>query len=316
MHAARLAIPAALLLVSLTGCRRAPTHARVDAAIAPLIPSDTVVLAGLRLDRMKETAFFKTYVDGAKLPQLADIRAKTGLDPAKDIWELVVAATPARSLLFIRGKFGGEFGLEPKFDVPGLERRSYKGYYVLEQRGQGVLFINSGVAVAGAVIDIRSIVDNRDKPGETAPRDLLSMVETLPPDHLWLVSRQAGALFGGAPARAEIGNFARLASALGRTSLHADLGDGISLSAEGDYPDAVLARQAQDTIRAFVGIARLRTRDDQADLLKVYDGIQATARENTLTLNVRVPFELLDTALRALPTPAARGARDARTTTR
>lgn len=286
-------------LLALPACQRLmPTHARVDAAIAPLIPGDTVVLAGLRLDRLKDTPFFQKYVQGQRLPDLDNFKDKTGLDPMKDIWELVYSATPQRTLLFIRGKFGGEFGLEPNFNVPGLQRMSHKGYYILYKGADGVLFLNSGVAVAGKIPDLQAIVDNRDKNSEMPPVELLDLVKTLPADHAWLVSRQAGAMAQKLPEDGNVGNFARLVKTLGRATLHADLASGIKLEAEGEYPTPELARQVQDTIRAGIGILRLRTPDSEAAMLKVYDGIRVEARQNRIVVNIDAPFDFIDAILK------------------
>ena len=71
---ASLLLAAAALLV-LPGCQRLlPTRARVDAAIAPLIPGDSVVLAGLRLDRLKGTPFYQKYVIGRRIPELDNFK--------------------------------------------------------------------------------------------------------------------------------------------------------------------------------------------------------------------------------------------------
>lgn len=308
----RTKVIAAVLLagVLVTGCRRGPSNARIDAAISPLIPSDSVVLAGLRLDRLKDTPFFKAYVEGHKIKVLDDFQAKTGLDPTRDIWELVYAGNAKRSVVFIRGKFGGQFGLEPDFRVPGVERQTYKTYYILSQGEAGVLFITSGVAVAGAVKDLKEIVDNRDKPGETPPRDLIEMVTELPPDHAWLVSRHGGAMVPDIPLKGNMANFARLVSSLGEVKMHADLSSGVNLQAQGEYPDASLAKQVQDTIRAAVGIMRLQTPDSEKQLMRIYDGIQAHANDKQVQITVVAPFDAIDEAAKAFTfqRPSARKA--------
>ncbi len=295
--------PATVVLAAVfaAGCGAGSKGARIDAAIAPLIPSDTVVLAGLRLDKLKATPFFKTYVEGHKIKVLDDFQAKTGLDPTRDIWELVYAGNSKRSMVFIRGKFGGQFGQEPDFRIPGIERQSYKTYYILSQGEAGVLFITSGVAVAGAVKDLKQIIDNRDKPGENPPHDLIEMVTELPLDHAWLVSLHGGAMVPDIPLKGNMANFARLATSLGEVKVHADLSSGVNLQAEGDYPSAELATQVQETIRAAVGILRLRTPDTEKELMRIYDGIQVNAKDKQINISVVAPFDIIDQAVKAFP---------------
>lgn len=47
--------------------------------------------------------------------------------------------------------------------------------------------------------DLKQIIDNRDKPGENPPHDLIEMVTELPLDHAWLVSLHGGAMVPDIP---------------------------------------------------------------------------------------------------------------------
>lgn len=300
MHRTGMLLAAGVLLAA-SGCKREPTNQRVDAAIAPLLPADTLALAGLRLDRLKNTPFFRQYVEGKKLPMLETFREKTGLDPTKDIWELVWSVSPNRTLMFIRGKFGGEFGLEPKFDVPGVLKMNYKTYYVLYQGEAGVMFLNSGVAVAGKLDDLKALIDNRDKKGESAPQELIDMVKELPADHMYVVSRQAGALVPSMPTEGTAGNFARLATTVGELRMHADLKAGVNLAVTAQYPEEQLAQQARDVLRGVLGMVRLRTKSDQGEMLKALDAVTVQSRGKSLEISVQTPFELIDQMLKSLP---------------
>jgi len=294
-------------LILTPGCRREPTNARVDAAIAPLIPSGTVALAGLRLDRLKSTKFFEKYVQGQQISALNEFRDKTGLDPTKDIWELDWAFRPDHSLVFIRGKFGGEFGFEPKFNMPGIQRMSHKGYYLLHKDGQGVLFFNSGVAVAGLVPDLQAVVDNRDKAGEVPPRELIDMVTTLPACHAWFVTRQGGAMVPELPKEGNFANFTRMATSLGAATMYADLTDGVDLKAEADYPDPLLAKQVHDALRGVLGLLRLRTSEDHPELLRALDGVRVSTQDRKVLVTAVAPFGLIDQIIHALPASAREG---------
>jgi len=282
-----------VMAVALGGCKREPTHQRVDAAIAPLIPGDTIALGGLRLDRVKDTPFYRKYVEGKKIGVLETFRAKTGLDPAKDIWEVVWAISPKQRLVFIRGKFGGDFGLEPSFNVPGVLKLNYKSYYILHSEGTGVLFLNSGVAAAGKVEELKQLVDQRDQAGN-APQELLEMVKALPPDHLYAVSKNAGSLMPALPEGGTAANFARLATSIGRFTMHADLRNGVDLQVKAEYAQAETAKQAQDVIRGVLGMVRLKTDSKQGEVLKALDAVTVQARERNLEATMTLPFEAVE----------------------
>lgn len=104
-------------------------------------------------------------------------------------------------------------------------------------------------------------------------------------------------------------NFARLATSLGEVKVHADLSSGVNLQAEGDYPDAELAKQVQETIRAAVGILRLRTPDTEKELMRIYDGIQVNAKDKQINISVVAPFDIIDQAVKAFPMRHPEGAK-------
>jgi len=177
------------LLLAVTACRREPVNARIDAAIAPLLAHDSIALAGLRIDLAQNTAFLSDVMAQGRIPALSEFQTITGLDPATQVWEVVWCLRPASTLVYIRGKFGGEFGLEPRLDGPGTVRQNYKGYYVVARGARGVLFMHSGLAVEGALADLHDVVDSRDKPGRQPPQALIDRVTALPVCHLWAVGR-------------------------------------------------------------------------------------------------------------------------------
>ena len=296
---------AALLLLPLASCRREPEFARVDAALAPLIPEDALAIACIRLDRIKKTPFHKQFIEPRKLPQLERFAEQTGLDVRKDIWELLlVLQKEGAPFVLIRGKFGGSFGLEPEFKQPGLQRMSYKGYYIVYGDGPGVLFMNTGAAVAGQIEDLKKIVDRRDQPGWKSNQPLLDLVATLPgTTPIWMAATHAGQLLPAIPADGPLGGAAKLAGALGPLTAHTFLDDGLSLTVRGGYPDPNLAKQAAQALRGLVGVARLRTDSNDKSTLAVLDAIRVHQNETEVEINAQVASNLIETFLGLLPLP-------------
>lgn len=299
---------AAALLSPLGGCRREPEFARVDAALAPLIPGDAVAIACLRLDRIKKTRFHEQFIEKRKLPQLERFAEQTGLDVRKDIWELLVAMRPAPAppLALIRGKFGGAFGLEPEFKQPGLQRMSYKGYYIVYGDGPGVLFLNTGAAAAGRIEDLKALVDRRDQKDWKTNRALLDLAGTLPgTSPFWMAATRGGELLPRIPEDGPLGGAARLTRTLGQMTVHSSLDNGLAVTVRGGYPDDATARQAAQALRGLLGLARLRTPAQDADMLRVLDGIRVTERQTEVEINAEVASDLIEKFLTLLPGQAA-----------
>jgi hypothetical protein len=60
------------------------------------------------------------------------------------------------------------------------------------------------------------------------------------------------------------------------------------------------AQRVRDSLKGAVGLGRLSTRDDQMDLLKLYDSVQVVQTASKVELQARVAPELVDPLLEAL----------------
>ncbi len=296
-------------LVLQSGCKkREPVHARVDAALSPLLPGDTVALVCVRLDRLKATPFYAKYVAGKRIKALEEFGRTTGIDPRENIWELVFSTNGRASYVFIRGKFGGDFGFEPQFKAEGLVRSSYKGHYLIYVGDSGVVYMNSGAAVAGRVTELKRLVDGFDDPKRTTPLALLDLVGTLPgTSHIWAASLQPASLVGlvEAPASSDgtsgagsssgmPGNLARMGRRVSRLTMWGDLSQGLAMHITAVAGSADDAAQLRDVLRAGVELGRMSAKDSSSEMLKLYDGISGVADGSTVRIEVKEPFDLLD----------------------
>lgn len=296
----------ALLAVALlmAGCRREPQFARVDAALAPLIPSDTVALACLRLDRLKASPFSRQFVEQTPLPFLTDLQKQTGLDPRRDIWELVWAIRPEgrAPLVFIRGKFGGEFGFEPEIKDPMLRRMNYKGYYMFGAGNTGVLFMNTGAALTGRIDDLQAVIDNRDKSGERAPQELLNLVGTLPgTSEFWLAAVDGDAAVRALPGFSAIGAAAAEWQGAKTLTGSGQLANGVQLEFDLQLRDAASAQSVAGAVAGLHSLARgpvgVPGANPGADVSR---GIQAQSSGAAVRILVKKPLEEVPSLLRLL----------------
>ena len=298
-------------LAFLPGCtKREAQFARVDAALAPLLPGDTIALACLRLDRLKDTPFYRKYVAGGRINALDEFTLKTGLDPRESVWELVFSTNGRTPYVFIRGKFGGEFGFEPDFKTPGLQRESYKGRYLIYTRDSGVLFMNTGAAVAGKLTDLKALVDGFDNSRRIAPQELLDLVATLPgTSHVWAAGLQPAAFFqqgaergaqpGGAeePSGSMAGNLMRAGRRVSQVKMWADLSQGLNMHVEAVAASPNDAAELRDTFKAAVSMGRLGAQNSQPAMLSLYDGLAGSAEGSIVRIDVKEPFDVLGTFL-------------------
>jgi hypothetical protein len=285
----------------LESCHRTSTGGVfIDPAFGPLIPPETQMLAGLRLEKLRATPLYQKYAARLNLNALSDFKARTGLDPQKDVWEMLVATTGNDALVMVRGHFTvGE--LEPKLDPLGNHRTSYKGYTLIGDDRYAVVFMNPGVAVAGRAASLRALLDRRDHPSTKLPPALAARIATLASDdQLWLVDE------GGVPPLAMLtqrDDVQSLASNLvnyitGATmGIHVD--DGVRYSGTLDCASADGGKRVRDALKGVIGLARLTTKSDQTDMLRLYDAIEVTQADRAVKVEMRVAPELVDGAVSA-----------------
>ncbi|MGC8884571.1 MAG: hypothetical protein ACP5UT_17215 [Bryobacteraceae bacterium] len=235
----------------------------MDAAIAPLLPGRSLALAGLRIDRLKKTAWFRPFVEGRRPAALRRFEERTGMDLVQDVWEVVWSLGPEGTVAFLRGKFGGAFGQEPRFQQPGVAKRSYKTYYLLEREGVGVLFLGPGVAILGRTADCERIVDARDRPDEQPPLALIRMVEELPICELWAVARGGDGLRAASDGRLPL-KAGPFFDALDELRLTARAGQTLNVSARGLFRTPADARAVRDGLEALRQMASLARQEGPA----------------------------------------------------
>src|SRR5712692_1565032 len=75
------------------GCGSAETgRTRVDSTLAALVPADATMLAGVSMDAVRGTPFYRKMLAEKRLGPLDDFALETGFDPRKDVRELLVAS--------------------------------------------------------------------------------------------------------------------------------------------------------------------------------------------------------------------------------
>ena len=109
--------------------RKTPVGPKIDPALATLIPDDTTLLVGTRLEALERTPVYQKYLADRKFSQVDEFAAQTGLDPKKDLWELLFVSDGKNNVLLGRGKFANE--MEPRLEKQGAKRFGYKGYNLI-----------------------------------------------------------------------------------------------------------------------------------------------------------------------------------------
>lgn len=261
---------AAVLLAGLTGCSRAPSP--IDAALEAFIPDDAVLLAGVRLEPLRNTPLFERLAAAG-----GPLAPRAGFDPRKDARELLFASDGLRAIVAARGTFRVEAV------PPSLPRSEHRGT-VIYGGGEGAFaFVDGSTALAGTPEAVRAALDRRGR--RSAKTALLSRARAIPAEYqVWAVSSGPPAVPGGA------GGFDRMLRAVAGVTAFADLRSGVRGEASGACRDEKNARALADALRGLLALSRLAApKEDPALFNRIYEGIRIEQQRETVRVTAQVP---------------------------
>ena len=296
-----LKLAAAWTALALAGCGVSdPPYVRPDPALLSLVPADTVLLAGARLDHIQETSFYDQHLRGRSMPFVDGWITGAGVDPTSEIWELLAAYNGREVVVMARGKFS-DMGLEPRIQREGASKTSYKGYAITGDDEMAVMFVNPSALVTGPPQLLRSILDNRGR--ASPPAGLLAKLEEVGRENqLWAVSLggfSGDGLAGGRRMSELAGIFGKLRG----FRAAAALGEGLSLQVEGDCANGREAESLQSALRILLAVARGKVKE-QAAMAALYDAVRVSRQEAKVRIEAEMPPELVDALIGGLEPPA------------
>jgi len=272
----------------------APSHVQPDPALLTLIPSDTVMLIGARLDHLRQTSFFKQHMDGEVNPALVEFMEQTGIDPTKDIWEVLAVSNGIDTVIMSRGKYSAT-GLEPRVEMEGASRTSYKGYLLVGDKKKAITFMNATTAVVGRPERLRRIIDQRSQ-SHKPPDMLLEKIKSIDrSSQIWVVSI-GGFAQSGVPAQGNMANLDPLLRRLKSLTAAVNLNSGAVVTAVGDCASAEDAETLRSALRTLIGLSRMGLRDQPATQA-VLEKFAIGREENLLHLGADIPSDLLSRLL-------------------
>jgi hypothetical protein len=271
-----------------TGCGGPHRNAvPIDPLLEALIPPDTTFIAGANIEAIRTTPVFQKYLSQLRLPQMEDFIRKTGLDPRKDLSQILSASNGKAGLFMARGKFGS-VKLEGRFN--------YHGRDLFGDDHHAVMFISSSTAVAGPTPELETLIDDRLKPTHGLPPALRQLVQTIGGERqIWAAF--VGGLQGlnvGVPDDSNLGQMIHVFRGIDQGTMGIDLRNGVDFKADLDCHTENDAKHIHDAIRGVIGLGRLSTPDNRPDLLRLYDTVKVVRIQLRVDVTALVAPDLED----------------------
>ncbi len=265
---------------------------KVDLGLKLLVPSDTVLLVGTRVEALLKTPVYQKYLANRAIPQIEEFARRTALDPRKDLWELLFVSNGQQGVLLGRGKFSDQLE-DPRLEKENLHKSVYKGLTVVGDDRGAVLFVNNSTAALGTTDALHRLVDQRSSSAGPPPAMVTLMKGLLPDAQLW-AAYTGGSIKLPFDENSNLANVNRLLASVQSGTVYFDFRDGLKGVAEGTCSTEQGAQQVHDAFKALVGLGRLSVRPGQEDLLPVYDSIQVTQEANRVKVVMDVPERLVE----------------------
>jgi hypothetical protein len=291
-------LAASSLLLVLFGCSKTPTVGpKIDPALYLVIPSDTVMLAGTRLDSIETTDVYKKYLSQRGIPQIDEFAKQTGIDPRKDLWQLLYISNGKDSAVMGRAMFSDEG--EPNLQKKGATRFSYKGLTFVGDDQTAILLIGPTVVGVGDTAELKEIADAKDKSSGPPPA-MAELMRDIPPEAQFWVAYRGGPIQMPFDATGNLSNINQVVRLIQSGTLYLDLTSGIKGAAVAPGNNEKDAGDLEAGLKALVGFGRLSTPPKEQDLQRIWDGLTVTRQDRVVKLHIDEPPELVDRALNLL----------------
>jgi len=281
-----------MLMLALTGCAKTSTGVKVDPAIETLVPRDTVLLVGTRLEALLKTPVYQKNFASRQIPQIEEFARRTGIDPRKDLWELLYASNGKDGVLLARGKFADEM-MEPNLERHGAARFSYKGLNFYGNDRNAVVLMSPTTAAGGEVDALHSLIDQRGQ-SKGPPATLKEMMKEIPAEAQFWAAYSGGPIHLPFEASSPLANLNKLVSSVQTATLYFDLREGLTGVARADCSSEENAQQVEGALRALIGIGRLSVPKNQPELAQAYDRVRVTQEAKRVKLYLDVPEAMVD----------------------
>ena len=284
------------MTIMLAGCAPKPpaeTSVFIDPQFASLVPADTTLLVGLRVEHLVKTPLYQKYLSGGKIHIIDRFARGTGINPEKSLWNLMFISNGRQSFVLGRGKFADEL-MAPDFSQKGVRRFGYKGLTLFGDEQQAMLLVNSSTIAIGETPTLRTLVDQR--PSLTGlPARLTALTKEVPRQtQFW------GLYVGGPvdlPLTGNLANANKVLGLVGNGTFYFDLTNGVTGTITGVAANAQDAQQVHDGLAGFLGLGRMMAPKNQLELLRALDGIQVLQEGQRVSVKISEPEELAATLI-------------------
>lgn len=278
------------LALMLAGCTHAPPPGpKIDPALAGLIPADTTVLAGVRLEAIERTPLYQSAFAHRDFPFIEQFSERVSIDPRKNLWELLYVSNGQRAALLGHGMFSDEG--EPKLQQRGDSRFGYKGFTLVGSDLNAILLINQTVLAIGDTDELKAMVDAHEK-SAGPPAAMGALLARMPANAKMWTAFSNSAIKLPLDSGSTLNNVDKILGMIESETSYLDFSRGLTGTAVATARSDQDAEQLESGFTAMLSLARMAIPKNQPDLQKVWDGVRVTRENREIRVQIDEPEDL------------------------
>ncbi len=275
--------------MGLSACSLRPpdTGVFVDPALAPLIPADTTLIIGARVEKLAQTPLF---AQALQFDMIGGFAREAGVDAGTRLWQALLVSNGSRAMLLGKGKFTNGI-IAPELARKGASRFAYHGMNLFGDEEKAVLFVNGTTAVWGDTRMLRDIADQK-LGGSGPPPRLAALMKNIPRE------TQMWGVYAGGPLNlnltGNLQNLNKLLTLAGSGSFFFDAVNGVTGTVTAVAANAQDAGQMHDALEGMIGLGRMMSPKNQPDAARAFDGIHIQQDGQVVRVQIAEPEDVAE----------------------
>ena len=284
----------AALMIAAACSKNRSGGAAVDGAFRSAISPDAQTLFSVKLDKLKASDLYRRHRQQLDLPQLNALAERVGLDPRRDLSNMLLVWDGKHLLLLAQGSLS-QVNLEEKLTAGGAQRVAFKNFTLFARGTDAVAFPERGLAIAGTTASVQQSLEWRSSGGGAVPAELRERMGEIPADaQVWEVSR-GGVPAANFPLRSDVESaLSNISAFITGTSMGIRFDSGSHLQARIVCQSPEGVQRVHDALRGLIGLARLSTNDNELDLLRMWDAVSISKDQQAVRVQADLPADLSD----------------------
>ncbi len=283
------------------------------AAVGPLpgeglsLPADARFVAGFDVKRLTESPFYQKYAQkGGRPDAFADVEARIGLNPERDLDQVLVAGQEGNTgtgVAMVLGRFDRTKLMrmvEARKDEVTWKALSGTNVYLFKEgsrRAAALAFLDDRTLVIGTQAGVEATVASHTSgaAGLKGNKALLGLLEQVKPGSaFWMVGDQSllKNLPNAIPAP-QGGSGSVTLPNLQSLLVTGDLESAVSVSVTGETTDEAAAKNLADIVRGFAAFMVMQAAQ-KPELKDLGSAINVSTEGRRVLLSARFPYEMLD----------------------